>query len=103
MDLKNTTAAVANSNPDLTAIMADLAALRADLAKLAIGAKASTLTAAEAGALQMRAEAGRMYDGLSDAGKKSVTAVEQKIDDHPIMSLMLAFALGAIGSRLLAR
>ncbi|PKP70157.1 MAG: hypothetical protein CVT82_07895 [Alphaproteobacteria bacterium HGW-Alphaproteobacteria-4] len=102
MDNKNPVTAIENST-EFKAMMADLAALRADVAQLAGHVKASTVSAAETAAGQVSAEATRLMGTVSDASKTSVKAVERQIDAHPLVSLMLAFSLGFVGSRLLAK
>ena len=62
-----------------------------------------SLRAATTAANDMTAEATRLYDGAAAAGKSSAKAVEAQIDAHPLMSLILAFTLGFVGSRLLPR
>ena len=99
----NKAAQALETSPELKAMMADLAALRADVAQLAGHVKASTLNAAEAAVEQVGAEATRLMGAASDAGKTSIKAVEKQIDAHPFTSLMIAFALGFFGSRLLAK
>jgi len=102
MDTKNPVTAV-ESSPEFKAMMADLAALRVDVAQLATHVKSGTVNAAEAAAGQVSAEATRLMGTVSDASKASVKAVERQIDTHPLVSLMLAFCLGFVGSRLLTK
>jgi ElaB/YqjD/DUF883 family membrane-anchored ribosome-binding protein len=102
MDTKNTSKDMENL-PEFKAMMADLSALRADVALLAGHVKASTVSAAEAAAGQVSAEATKLMGSVANAGKSSAKAVERQIDAHPLVSLLLAFSLGFIGSRLIAK
>ncbi len=102
MDTKNPVTAI-ESSAEFKAMMADLAALRADVAKLAGYVKSSSVSAAESAAEQVSAEATRLMGTVTDASKSSLKAVERQIDLHPMASLMLAFGLGFVGSRLLAK
>lgn len=102
MDTKHPVAATEGS-ADFKAMMADLAALRADVAQLAVHAKSSTVNAAESAAAQASAEATRLMGSVTEASKASSKAVERQIELHPVISLMLAFGLGFIGSRLLTK
>lgn len=102
MDMKHPATAVESSS-EFKAMMADLAALRADVAQLAGHVKSSTVNAAEVAAGQVSAEATRLMGTVSDVSKSSVKAVERQIDAHPLVSLMLAFSLGFVGSRLLTK
>ena len=102
MDMKHPVAAIEGS-ADFKAMMADLATLRADVAQLAVHVKSSTVNAAGNAAEQVSAEATRLVGTVTDASKASAKAVERQIDLHPVASLMLAFSLGFVGSRLLAK
>ena len=91
------------TSPDISTIMADLATLRHDVAVLATNsAKAATRSASDAGD-DMRAEATRLYDGVTDASKTSARAVTAQVEAHPVVTLLLMFSLGYIASRLVAR
>ena len=102
MDMKTPATTIENS-AEFKAMMADLASLRADVAQLAGHVKAGTLSAAETAAERVSAEASRLTGAVTDASKASAKAVEHQIDAHPIVSLMLAFCLGFVGSRLLVK
>jgi ElaB/YqjD/DUF883 family membrane-anchored ribosome-binding protein len=45
-----------------------------------------------------------LYDGLADESSRAVETIEQKIEEHPWLSLAVGFGLGClIGSALLRR
>jgi ElaB/YqjD/DUF883 family membrane-anchored ribosome-binding protein len=45
-----------------------------------------------------------LYDGLADESSRAVETIEQKIEEHPWLSLFVGFGLGClIGSALLRR
>jgi hypothetical protein len=98
---------VDGSNPDLDAIVSDLAALRRDLAALTdhlkIGAISGAKGAARDAAGHLGDEVERLYGNLAAQGERSMKALGRQVEEQPIMSLLLAFALGFAGSRLLAR
>jgi ElaB/YqjD/DUF883 family membrane-anchored ribosome-binding protein len=102
MTTKHTEKTIETSE-EIKGLIADLAALRADVSHLASHLKSSAVNAAEVAAGQASAEATRLMDKVSDASKTSIGAVERQIDAHPLASLMLAFSLGFVGSRLLAK
>ena len=102
MDIKNPLSKLENGQ-EYQAVLADLAALRADIAALATHMTNGSMRAATTAANDMTAEATRLYDGAAAAGKSSAKAVEAQIEAHPLMSLILAFSLGFVGSRLLPR
>ncbi|MBW6506873.1 MAG: hypothetical protein K0B00_09005 [Rhodobacteraceae bacterium] len=101
MDTKHPTAI--ESSSEFKAMMADLASLRSDVAQLAVHVKSSTVNAAESAAEQVSAEATRLMGSVTEASKASAKAVERQVDLHPVASLMLAFGLGFVGSRLLTK
>ncbi len=92
-----------DASADIKALMADFAALRADVARLTSSLKTDAVRAAESAATQVNTEATRLMGSATDAGKSSVAAVERQVDAHPLVSLMLAFSLGFVGSRLLTK
>ncbi len=81
---------------DLDAILKDIAILKKDIGKLmdqvATGAVAS-----------VNGEAHRLYDSLAAEGERSAAAIAQQVEERPFASLLIAFAAGFIGSRLLMR
>ena len=95
------------ASPDLRAIISDIASLKNDLATLAshlkAGAVNATSDAARNAVGQLGDQASRAYENLAAQGKRSAKAIGRQVEDQPIMSLLLAFALGFVGSRLLSR
>jgi len=91
------------SNPDLDAIVSDLASLRRDLAALTDHLKIGAVSGAKSAARDVAGEAERLYDNLAAQGERSMKALGRQVEEQPVMSLLLAFALGFAGSRLLSR
>ena len=48
-------------------------------------------------------QAQRVYDDLSRSGRDSLSAVGKTIEERPLVSILIAFVLGFLGSRLLDR
>jgi ElaB/YqjD/DUF883 family membrane-anchored ribosome-binding protein len=92
-----------DASAEFKAMMAEFATLRGEVAVLAGRMKSTAVHAAENAAGQISGEATRLMGSVSDAGKSSVNAVERQVEAHPLASLMVAFSLGFIGSRLLAK
>jgi hypothetical protein len=94
------------SPPDLDAIVSDLASLRRDFATLMdhlkIGAINGANGAARDAAGRLGDEAERLYGNLTAQGERAVKAVGRQVEEQPVMSLLLAFALGFAGSRWLS-
>ena len=81
---------------DLDAIVKDIAILKKDLGKLMGHVKAGATET-------VNGEARRIYGSLAAERERSVAAITQQVEARPITSLLVAFAVGFIGSRLLPR
>ena|ERR1700733_14814406 len=107
MDATLKAAANGEASPDLRAIISDIASLKTDLAALAGHLKAGAVNvtgdAARNAVGQLGDQASRVYDNLAAQGRRSAEAIGRQVEEQPIMTLLLAFALGFIGSRLLSR
>jgi ElaB/YqjD/DUF883 family membrane-anchored ribosome-binding protein len=107
--VKDTTAtkSAAETTPDLDTIVEDLAALKRDLATLMNHMKTDALNgASEAaqsaiGRIGDRAEG--IYESLAAQGKRSGKAIGRQVEEQPVVSLLIAFAVGFCASRLLSR
>ena len=93
-----------DANTDLAAIMNDIKSLKNDIAALAASlstnAANATSDATRKVVDQIGDQASRAYENLSNQSQKSVKALKQQVEDQPIGTLLIAFALGFIGSRL---
>lgn len=96
----------ADADVDLQTIMSDVAALKRDLAALVRSMKADVsedVACARSAVGQWGDEALRVYENLAAQGGRSVKAVGRQVEQQPVMSLLVAFAVGFLGSRLLPR
>lgn len=98
------------ATPDLERIIADFASLKRDFTELVghVGSGAVNGAGDAAGAL--RESVGRLgektrgvYDALASQGQRSAKAIGQQIEKRPVTSLLIAFGVGLIASRLLSR
>jgi hypothetical protein len=87
---------IAAVGTDLESIRADVVSLRDDVRKLAGHLKAGAVNG-------LSDEASRLYDSLAAQGDRSLDAISRQVEEQPVMSLLLAFAAGFIGGRLIAR
>ena len=91
---------------EMQAIMNDIAALRSDLATLAsrmsTGAIDATADATRNAVDQIAGEASRVYGSVSAQAERSAKAIGKHVEEQPVMSLLVVFALGFIGSRLMS-
>ncbi len=96
-----------NDRPDIEAILRDLADLKKDVAGLAGhvtgDAARATEDAVRGAATQAGESASHVYDALCSRGGRAAHAVARQVEAQPIISLLLAFGLGVLGSHLLTR
>lgn len=85
----------------------EFATMKHDIA--AIAAKFATSTGnGAAGALHGAADdlserATGLYENLSAQGKRAVGAVSHQVEEQPLVSVLVAFAVGFVASKLLSR
>lgn len=96
------------NTPDFQAIMNDIAALKRDLAVLIRNMKVTVAAdvASDVGYVRTAVdhfgdEAAHVYQNLAAQGGRSVKAIGHKVEEQPVISLLIAFAIGFVGSRLL--
>jgi ElaB/YqjD/DUF883 family membrane-anchored ribosome-binding protein len=89
------------------AIVDDLAALRRDFAALMSQMKSGAFQGANGAAEntlgQLGDRANHLYDSVAAQGERSAKAIARHVEEQPVMSLLLAFGVGFIASRLLVR
>lgn len=92
---------------DFDAIVSDLAALRQDFADLMSQMKSGALKGANGAAENILSQLGdrvsHLYDSVTAQGERSVKAVSRQVEERPVVSLLVAFGVGFIASRLLSR
>jgi hypothetical protein len=102
-----TTSATEETSSDLRGVMADIASLRSDLAVLAGQFKTSATNnagdAARRAARAVREQSSRDYDALASRRSWSTKTLSKQIVEQPLIPFLVAFGLGVLGSRLLAR
>jgi hypothetical protein len=84
------------SGADLDAIVRDIAALRKDLATLIENVKTGATD-------RVTGDARRFYGALAAEGERSAAAIAQQVEERPLASLAIAFAVGFVCSRVLMR
>ena len=92
---------------EIETIAEDIASLKQDLGALMRHAKAVAIDAPEA---QVRDMAGRLgeetqhiFSSLAERGEETMKSVERRVEERPFTSLLVAFAVGLLGGRLLGR
>jgi hypothetical protein len=89
--------------PDIEAITDDIAALKRDLAALVEDVKRGAISSATGAAAQFGDEAADIYSQLAAQGARSARILARQVEEQPVVSLLIAFAIGFLGSRLLSR
>ena len=92
---------------DIDQVKEDIAALTRDLASL-IDKKKSVAVDGSGEAVretveELGAKARVLYERVADQGERSARSVGRQIETQPVLSLLVAFAVGFCASRLLAR
>jgi ElaB/YqjD/DUF883 family membrane-anchored ribosome-binding protein len=92
---------------DLDSISRDLAALKQDFATLISDIRSGTLTRAKTAAYDaaehMAERATDLYGQAAVQAEKGAKALSHEVEQHPLTTLMVAFAVGFVASRLLSR
>jgi ElaB/YqjD/DUF883 family membrane-anchored ribosome-binding protein len=103
----NTMANDPETKVDFDAVATDLAMLKRDVAalmsQLKSGAARGAKEAAEETLDQLSERASRLYDKVAAQGARSTEAISRQVEEQPIASLLIAFGVGFIVSRLLSR
>lgn len=94
------------TSSELQVIMGEITSLKRDLATLVRGLKSEVSEDASlvrGAAKHLGKDARHAYENLAVEGERSVKAIGRKVEEQPAMSLLIAFAVGFLGSRLLSR
>jgi hypothetical protein len=91
----------ARAKTDLEAITDDISALKRDLAALVDHVKSGAVSGAAGAATQLSDGAHDIYGRLAAEGANSAKMISRQVEEQPMVSLLVAFALGFVGSRLL--
>ena len=98
---------MAKEEADLATILDDLSSLKRDFATMMTHMKSTAATTVN-GATQnavdsLSGEAQRIYQNVAAQGKQSVEALSSRVEEQPLMSLLIAFGVGYLGGRFLSR
>jgi hypothetical protein len=95
MNDSKTRAAAADVADEVVRLREDLGALKGDIARLVKSMRS------DAG--EMGEEAQQLYAKLAKDGERSARAIARELEERPVTTLLIAFALGFIGGRFLPR
>jgi ElaB/YqjD/DUF883 family membrane-anchored ribosome-binding protein len=88
---------------DVDAIKADLDALRKDLASVLETIKGSAKSKAESEIEALQKRLNQIAGDLQTSGRDGLRAVEDQIEDKPLISVAIAFTVGMVLGRLFDR
>lgn len=105
--MKQETKDGASVAPDIEQVRADILALTRDLAELIDKMKTAALDgsseALHDSASAVGDKARSLYGKVAAQGERSAQAVGRQVEAQPVLSLLIAFAIGFCASRLIAR
>ncbi len=85
-----------NADSDLNRIASDVQALKDDLARLLEHLKTGATDT-------VSGEATRLYETLTTEGQRQAAALAHSVEERPLASVLIAFAIGFVGGRILLR
>ncbi|HSA82902.1 MAG TPA: hypothetical protein VLE23_18945 [Geminicoccaceae bacterium] len=88
---------------DVDAIKSDLDTLRKDLTTVLDRIKGTATSRAESEIQALQKRLNKIADDLQTGGRESLRAVEERIEERPLVSLGIAFAVGLVLGRLFDR
>lgn len=88
---------------DLDAIKSDIDALRKDLVSVADSVKGTATKRADAEIDALRKRLDKLATNVQTTGREQLRAVEEQIEERPLVSLAMAFAIGLMLGRLFDR
>ena len=88
---------------DVDAIRSDIDVLRKDLATVVDRIKGTASSRAEAEVQALQRRINKIADDIQASGRESLRTVEERIEERPLVSLAMAFAVGLVLGRLFDR
>lgn len=88
---------------DVDAIRSDIDTLRKDLAAVLDRIKGTATSRAEAEIQALQKRINKIADDVQTTGREGLRAVEERIEERPLVSLAVAFAVGLVLGRLFDR
>jgi ElaB/YqjD/DUF883 family membrane-anchored ribosome-binding protein len=92
-----------NLKTDIEAIKTDIDVLRKDLAIVLERIKGSASSRAEAEVQALQRRINKIADEVQTSGPEGLRKVEEHIEERPLVSLAMAFAVGLVLGRLFDR
>ncbi len=87
---------------DIESLLDDVKSLKEDFAALVKHVQRDARDASTDFAGVLSDEAQRLYGNVADKGRRSAKALSAQVEEQPLMSLAIAFAVGFLGGRFLS-
>jgi ElaB/YqjD/DUF883 family membrane-anchored ribosome-binding protein len=88
---------------DVDSIRSDIDTLRKDLATVLNRIKGTATNRAETELHALQKQINRIADEVQTSGREGIRAIEERIEERPLVSLAVAFAVGLVIGRLFDR
>lgn len=92
-----------SSSDDIAALREDLNSLRQDLSSLISNLKTDAAKNMSRGASQLDENMQAFYRSALNTGEEQAKQLGKKIEDHPLLAIMLVLGAGYLGGRMLSR
>jgi ElaB/YqjD/DUF883 family membrane-anchored ribosome-binding protein len=91
------------ADTDISVLVDDIQSLKKDFAKLVNHVQRDAKNAAGQMADTLSDGAQGLYTTVADQGKRSAKALSAQVEEQPLLSIAIAFGIGFLGGRFLAR
>ena len=89
--------------PDLAALQDDILSLKKDVATLLNHVQKEAVSGARGAVDRLEKQAELLYRTVAAEGHKQADVLSHKIEDQPLIAVLVAAGIGYLGGRLLAR
>jgi hypothetical protein len=90
-------------NSEYAALRNDFAKLQADVSGLFEHLKTNAASTANGAAKYVDDNARQMYKSASELGEQSASAIGKRIEEQPLVAMLIVLGLGYIGGRVMSR
>jgi ElaB/YqjD/DUF883 family membrane-anchored ribosome-binding protein len=95
--------AASSGDVDLAKLIEDIEMLKRDFAAIAEKSSAQLTSSAKDAAHRVGAEAQRLYGTVAETGERSLGALSSEVEQRPLTSIAIAFAVGLLSGLALSR
>nr|WP_316656060.1 hypothetical protein [uncultured Gellertiella sp.] len=88
---------------DIAALREDLASLRQDLSSLVSNLKSEAVSGVSKTASQIDDNVQALYRSALDNGGEGARQISKRIEDHPLLAILVVLGAGYLGGRAMSR